>query len=139
MVPHSNAGSTWIRVIHDRVRAVLWSLQLEVEALPRHVARRVPAAGRFLGAEQLAVARGGPAHRLVERGSHEDAEVPHVSQLAVQQEDAVEQKDRVSRRGFEGAFDRLVRPEVEDASPDPAVAAGSERFEQDTSQRGVVE
>ncbi len=113
--------------------------QRVIEPLAGDVSDGVAVPHRSFGTEESHVASCRAAPRFTERRGDKDAEIPQVEQLAPEQEDAVEQQDRVGGPHLGGLDDRLVRPEVEYASPVSAVAARPKWIQQRGSERGVVE
>jgi hypothetical protein len=122
----------------DDVGPLVWTNVREVEPLARDIAGPVTTLD-LPRREERSVADERAPQRLLECGRDEDAQFPEVEKLATEQEDAVEEQDRVVRRPQRRLGSRLVGDNVEDRPPILAASAGAERMKQRPAQNVEIE
>ena len=132
-------GPPGLVVVHDDVGVIGRACRSEVELLGGDVAGAEAPLDFCGGSESRQIPDPGAIQYLLERGGHEDAQVPSADQLRAQEEHPVKEQHRVRggrrhRRGHSG-----VRVEVVDRVLVPPVAIRAQRIEQDPAERAVVE
>jgi hypothetical protein len=102
-----------ILVVDDDIRSELRVCGCEVQLLTGEVPAAVATLDLGAGAEQRRISiERAPGH-LVEADGQKHAEVPVVDELRPEQEDAVDQQDRIVGRNLDGRDSRRVSAEVE--------------------------
>ena len=76
----------------------------------------------------------GTVHDLLERGRHEDAQLPPINEFRAQEEDTVEDQDGVGGGGPDRRGEHRVRCAVVDRVLETSIAVRAERVEQNPGQ-----